>query len=200
MSRNGPPLWPQPSPARRSGPGPVIAAVAIAAVLLVAAGAFAVYLLTRPGDGLHEGMGPPERDVRGPVDLRMPLEFFPVADERRAGTCPPGYLPEDAGGCLLLGSGGFRVARVDGLEAVSPEATGTWGIEIRLTGDDAKAFARLTEEAAAKEPDGRIAVLVDERIVSAPMVTQPITGGEIMISGSFTRAEVDDLLERITGG
>ncbi|OLT22723.1 hypothetical protein BJF79_14890 [Actinomadura sp. CNU-125] len=179
----------------------MIAVVAVGVVALIVAAAFAAYLLTRPSDGLHEGTGPPERDVSGPVDLRMPLEFFPVTDEQQAGTCPPGYLPEDAGGaCLLLGSGGFRVARVDGLKAVPPETTSAWGIEISLTGDDARAFARLTEEAAAKPSGGRIAILVDERIVSAPMVTQRITGGEIVITGGFTRAEVDDLVERITGG
>ncbi|MFD0903119.1 SecDF P1 head subdomain-containing protein [Actinomadura sediminis] len=189
----------QPSPPGRAAWGLVIAAVAIAAVLLIAAGGFAAYLLTRPDDARHEGMGPPERGTSGPVDLLMPLEFFPVADERPGDVCPPGYLPEGTGGCLLLGSGGFRVARVDALKTVPPESTGSWGVEIRLTGDDAKAFARLTEQAAAEPPGRRIAILVDERIVAAPMVNEPVRGGEIMITGNYTRAEVDDLVERITG-
>ncbi|QFG26010.1 hypothetical protein [Actinomadura sp. WMMB 499] len=185
-------------------PGLVIAAMVIAALIVVAVGAFAVYLLTRPVTAVHEGMGPAEHGASDPVHLRMPLEFAPVADESRGRPCPPGFLPENAtGGCLLLDPGGFRVARVEQIEAVIAESSGSWAIEIKLTGNDADAFARLTEKVAAAPagtPGQRIAIVVGEEIVSAPAVMQPITGGEVMISGDFTKADVDALVDRITGG
>lgn len=200
-----PPVTPPPPPQRNSGPSATAIVIVVAAVVVlvvvVAAGA---YLAIRFSDTRHRGLGPPESALRRNVELRMPLEFAPVADERQGSPCPPGFLPERApGGCLLLDSGGFRVARLDMIRAVAPEASSSWGIELRLTGDDAAAFTRLTRKAAAEPagtPGQRIAIVVGERIVSAPAVIQPITGGEVMISGNFTRTEVNDLIERITGG
>ncbi|GGV25163.1 hypothetical protein GCM10010182_54710 [Actinomadura cremea] len=201
-----PPVSPQPTPPRRN-PGPsataVVIVVAVVGVLVVVV-AVGAYLAFRFSGPQHRGLGPPESALRRNVELRMPLEFAPVADARQGGPCPPGFLPERApGGCLLLDSGGFRVARLDTIRAVAPEASSSWGIELRLTGDDAAAFARLTRKAAAEPagtPGQRIAIVVGEQIVSAPAVIQPIAGGEVMISGNFTRTEVNDLIGRITGG
>lgn len=203
MNQYGAPPVPPPSPPERGG-GPsrnaivVVVAVAVAAVALVAAG---VFLAIRFAGTQQRGAGAaPER----PVELRMPLEFTQVADERLERPCPSGYLPDDTtGGCLQLQSGGFQVARVDAIEAAPPEGSTTWGIELTLTGDDAKAFARLTERAAAEPagtPGQRIAVVVGGEVVSAPVVMQPITDGEVLISGNFTQSQVDGLIERIAGG
>ncbi|WP_157433258.1 SecDF P1 head subdomain-containing protein [Actinomadura rifamycini] len=196
----------QPVPASPPEPGggpprkavAIVAASVAVAVVLAAAGAF---LAIRFAGTQHRGAGPAPR---GPVELRMPLEFTQVADERQGRPCPSGYLPEGtADACLQLESGGFQVARVDAIEAARPEHSMTWGVELTLTGDDAEAFARLTERAAAARagtPGQRIAVVVGGEIISAPVVMQPITGGEVLISGDFTRTQVDDLIERITGG
>ncbi|MEV5829967.1 hypothetical protein AB0L25_30795 [Spirillospora sp. NPDC052242] len=179
----------------------IVVAVAVVAIVLVAAG---VFLAIRFAGTQERGAGSSGAAPDRPVELRMPLEFTQVADERPGRPCPSGFLPDGtADGCLLLQSGGFQVARVDAIKSAPPEASTTWGVEVTLTGDDAKAFARLTEKAAAEPagtPGRRIAVVVGGEIVSAPVVMQPITDGEVLISGDFTQTQVDGLIERITGG
>jgi uncharacterized membrane protein len=59
--------------------------------------------------------------------------------------------------------------------------------------------ALTTEVAREQEPRNRLAIVIDGRIVSAPAVAEPITGGTIMLSGGFTRAEARRYVDLLDG-
>lgn len=56
----------------------------------------------------------------------------------------------------------------------------------------ARIWADMTTK-AAQDNNREIAILLDNEVVSAPSVRQPITGGDSQISGDFTMAEATDL-------
>lgn len=66
-------------------------------------------------------------------------------------------------------------------------------VSVRFDSEGAKQFARLTRRSVGK----RIAIVLDGRIVAAPKVLEPITGGSMMIQGNFTAQESQDLAATI---
>ncbi|QKG26769.1 SecDF P1 head subdomain-containing protein [Actinomadura verrucosospora] len=183
-----------PPPGKPAARTPLIIGGAAALVFVLLAAGVAVYLATRGGGG-YDG---------GPADLRQPLILQQVAAVSQA-PCAAGTLPEASGtSCYRLAGGGMTVRRVEHMKAEPPAGgTTSWTIQIGLTRADAQAFARLTEAAARQvpgTPGQRIAMVAGGRVLSAPAVTGgPITGGSVQISGSFTRAQAEDLVARIGG-
>lgn len=66
---------------------------------------------------------------------------------------------------------------------------GAGGTELYLALDETAAarLARVTEELLG----GTVAMALDGEVVLAPRVLEPITGGELVISGGFTGAELE---------
>jgi SecD/SecF fusion protein len=90
---------------------------------------------------------------------------------------------------------------VDGVNLVDARAavdqnTGQWGVDFVLDSIGAKAFAR-TSSTHVGEP---FAIVLDNKVLSAPVIEQPITGGRGRISGSFTAAEANDLAVLLRAG
>ena len=54
-------------------------------------------------------------------------------------------------------------------------------VEIKFTGKGAKKFGDITSD----HVNERLAIIYDDKLVSAPNITEPITGGECIISGGF---------------
>lgn len=177
----------------------MVACAAVAFVVLLAGAAFAVYVLA-DDRYVHEGMG--ETDAPGPMELREPLRFAQVAEEF-APPCGPGRLPSiDGGACFRLETDGLTVHRLEELQTIPPSEGASWRIRLSLTMEDGDRFGRLTQKAAAAErgaPGQRIAIVVQDRVISAPAVLEPITGGWVEITGNFTEREVADLISRMTG-
>ncbi|MGE4312682.1 MAG: protein translocase subunit SecD [Pseudobdellovibrionaceae bacterium] len=61
-------------------------------------------------------------------------------------------------------------------------------VSFRLNGTGAKRFCKLTRE-HTNEP---FAIVLDEQVVSAPNINEPICGGQAIISGRFTVQETAD--------
>jgi hypothetical protein len=80
----------------------------------------------------------------------------------------------------LIRNAGVRVAEA---------REGAGGTELYLALDDTAAarLARVTEERLG----GTVAMALDGEVVLAPRVLEPITGGELVISGGFTGAELE---------
>lgn len=202
----GPPpgVVPPPSPTRGRGPL-VIVLVAVTAVVLVAVCGLGAYLVLR-----EDGGGSSAAASSGPVDLRVPLTFQLVASVS-APPCAGGAVTvTGASECYTLGPDALAVRRLEKVEAVPPDpARGSpgWSVALTLTSADAPRFAELTRGAAAafaaREPGGRMAMLVGGALVSEPaQVMQAITGGEVEINGpaaTFTRAYAEGLVRRMTG-
>jgi SecD/SecF fusion protein len=117
----------------------------------------------------------------------------------------------DGGGQLLrLGPAGLTGEGVAGAEAqIDPQRTSGWFVTMELRGSGERAWARLTGEAAcapAGDPARRVAIVLDNEIISSPFVEPQvacnvgITGGSTQITGRFTEAEARDLALLIRSG
>jgi SecD/SecF fusion protein len=74
------------------------------------------------------------------------------------------------------------------------------GFSFNSTG--AALFGRLTRENAPSADGfhGRLSILLDEQIQSAPGINEPIEGGSGIIEGRFTAAEVNELINVLNAG
>ena len=63
-------------------------------------------------------------------------------------------------------------------------------IDITLTNIGAKKFKKLTKKNIAKP----IAIVLDKKLVSAPIVLNVIPKGKIQINGNFTEEEIDKII------
>ncbi len=66
-------------------------------------------------------------------------------------------------------------------------------VSMTMNASGAKTWARVTRDAAAKSPQGRIAIVLDNYVYTAPTVNGEIPNGNSQISGSFELEEAKDL-------
>jgi preprotein translocase subunit SecD len=75
-----------------------------------------------------------------------------------------------------------------------------WTVGLTLDSEGAQTFSRLTSELSKKTPpQNQIAIVVRGRVVTAPSVMSPITGGELEITSNYTQKEAEQLAKDITG-
>jgi len=132
-------------------------------------------------------------------------------------TAPPGSPSTDAGGDgrMLPDENGQRVrlgpAALSGDSVTTARAAfqGAWQVEVGLRGEGRRAWEQLTGAAAcapAGHPTRRIAIVLDQKIISSPQVSpqvpcnEGITGGTTVITGSFSQKEANDLALLIRAG
>jgi preprotein translocase subunit SecD len=72
-----------------------------------------------------------------------------------------------------------------------------WVINFTLSGDGSTAFGDITTRLAGS---GRLAIVVDRQVISAPTVNSPITNGSGVIQGSFTENRAKDLATQLNAG
>lgn len=158
-------------------------------VVGLAAGAFLLVLLTVAAGVLVTSNSSSGHTVKGTLQLRKVLAMTPSA-------CPAGEsgrvtsVKGDA--CYQLGDG-MPITRVEVVRLVPPDTsrgmTG-YSIEITLQPRDATRFGTLSGEVANEQaPRNQLAIVVEGKVISAPTVTEPITGGTISIAGNFTRTD-----------
>ena len=70
----------------------------------------------------------------------------------------------------------------------------SYDLLITFTKEGAKKWTELTSANVGRS----IAIVVNDRVYSAPMVTEPIQHGKCSISGSFTESDVNDLKALLT--
>lgn len=66
-------------------------------------------------------------------------------------------------------------------------------VSMTMNASGARTWAKITAAAAAKQPQGRIAIILDNFVYTAPSVNGEIPNGNSQISGSFTTEEAKDL-------
>ena len=69
-------------------------------------------------------------------------------------------------------------------------------VDFRLTGVGQKRFSEVTQTNYGK----RFAIVLDEQVMSAPRINEPIYGGQVQITGNFTMQEALDLAAIIEAG
>lgn len=72
----------------------------------------------------------------------------------------------------------------------------TPAVNFRLNGQGQERFSRVTQENVNR----RFAIVLDEQVMSAPVIREPIYGGQVQISGNFPMQEAIDLAAIIEAG
>lgn len=126
---------------------------------------------------------PGVKDTQEAVDIigkTAQLFFAEVGTEEE-----PGLIPTSLTGADLKSSDvGFD------------QSTGKPMVLIQFNDEGAKKFEELTEKNVGKP----LAILLDEDVVSAPMVQEKIAGGSAQISGEFTLQEAKNLSIQLNAG
>ena len=145
------------------------------------------------------------------------LTFHPVVgfSERRA---PPEndkqkrrvlLLPDESGATLHLAPPALTGDAVGEAEAVVDSQTGEWQVSVSFRDQGADQWTQVTGEAACApvgSPQRRVAIVLDEKVISSPEVdpsiqcNEGIGGGPTSITGGFTQPEAEDLALLIRAG
>jgi preprotein translocase subunit SecD len=195
------------SPGGQQGPRTrrAIGIVAAALVLIVGLGSASVVLLSggdedgdRPDDNTAaeeteteptEPAGPPAK-----VELRPVLTALPASAD-----CPAAevWCTRDRTQAYRLGPAELRTPDIVEAEARFSDY-GQWVVGVTLSDQGAARFEAVTRELAGNTgPAAQLAIVVDDVVISAPTVQDPIPGGEIDIAADFTPAEAERLAAAI---
>jgi preprotein translocase subunit SecD len=80
--------------------------------------------------------------------------------------------------------------------AGSDPQTGQWVVNFTFNAVGARRFADITRTNVGR----RFAIVLDNKVISAPVIREPILGGRGQISGSFTAASASDLALLLRAG
>ena len=116
-----------------------------------------------------------------------------------AGRVPPGrlLLPSDDGGMLVVERRSLITGEMlTDAQSGFNQQTGQAVVNFRFNSTGARRFGQVTTQNVGK----RFAIVLDDRIMSAPNINEPITGGSGQISGSFTPQTANDLAVVLRAG
>ena len=120
-------------------------------------------------------------------------------EEAAAGRIPPGsqVLPSEEGGALLVKKRALVTGEMltDASQAFDSQ-TGEAIVNFRFNGQGARRFGDATAQNLGK----RFAIVLDNRVISAPVIQSAITGGSGQISGSFTPESANNLAILLRAG
>ncbi len=141
------------------------------------------------------------------------LTFHPVIDAVATGTAPEEeelVIPGEPGEDLVLGPTAVSGEQVESAAAIfDSQGSGLWAVSINFLPEGEDQWAELTGEAACAptgSPARRIAIVLDETVLSSPSVSPSvqcdvgITGGETLITGNFDEESAGELALLIRAG
>jgi SecD/SecF fusion protein len=135
-------------------------------------------------------------EIRAMLPKTIGLYWAYKADEDRNG--------QQALELYFLDIGRNGKARLTG-EVVSDarsdlDERGEYAVSMKMNSIGTRIWAKWTAEASSKTPKGRIAIVLDNSVYSAPFVNGEIPNGNSEISGSFTLEESKDLANVLKAG
>jgi preprotein translocase subunit SecD len=194
-----PPYAPIP-PKRSNGPLLIVGGLILFLVVLIVTG---LVLFLNRGDGkpaAHESTPPARTKPSDPkaVEFRRVLTSKPG---RCATPSPSGTACDDQGNVYTLGKVELDGSNVSEVKAGFDPAQGTsWYVNLNLDPEGTKLFGELTADIAKQGPPANLlAIVVHGKVAAAPAVQSAITGGQVQISGGYTRETAESLAKKITG-
>ncbi|MGH3668527.1 MAG: protein translocase subunit SecD, partial [Acidimicrobiia bacterium] len=142
------------------------------------------------------------------------LTFHPVLESVPTGTEPTTdgdlVITGEPGEDLVLGPTAVSGDQVESAAAIfDSQGSGLWAVSINFLPEGEERWAQLTAEAACApvgDPARRIAIVLDEAVLSSPGVAPSvqcdvgITGGETLITGNFDEETSNELALLIRAG
>ncbi len=99
---------------------------------------------------------------------------------------------EDENAWYRLGPAEVVGSDIDRADAAFDQQTSTgWEVSLEMTGEGTKKWSDLTTRLAAQQR--QLAIVLDQRVESAPSVSSAITDGKARITGQFSEGEAKDL-------
>jgi len=158
--------------------------------------------IARQGDNRISVQAP---GIADPAQLRerigqtalMTFHLVPTVspEEAAAGILPPGsfvaqpYAGVDEGSVIVRRRPEFTGERLDDARVGTDPQTGEFVLNFQLDNDGARRFCRISRNNVGE----RFAILLDERVLTAPVINEPICGGRGQISGNFTAEAANEL-------
>jgi preprotein translocase subunit SecD len=133
----------------------------------------------------------------------MTFRLVDEAANANAGTPPPPgveflQMENDHGGGKIAVR---KRVDVDGADLTDARAgtngqTGDWVVNFKFNSNGGRRFADITRA----NVNHQFAIVLDDKVISAPSIREPITGGSGQISGGFTAASANDLSVLLRAG
>jgi SecD/SecF fusion protein len=177
-----------PNPASQ-GAGPLLSLMNFAGQQ---GGAVLAYANKNKMEQINKYLNLPEIKSMFPQDLMFRWSQKPIEDKGIEGVTVVGQYELYA----IKKYRGSDQPRLDGSVVTNaseqPDPSGEVTVSLAMNNDGAKAWADMTK-AAYDGGNREVAILLDDEVVSAPRVINPITGGNTQITGNFTIDEAKDL-------
>lgn len=95
---------------------------------------------------------------------------------------------------FLLGPADVLGTDIANATAGIPQGGVGWQVNLEFTSEGADKFFQSTQTLSTQQPpQDQFAIVLDQLVVSAPQVNEPIPGGRAQITGQFTQAEATAL-------
>jgi len=125
----------------------------------------------------------------------------PFLEFREENPNPPQVTPDENGEVTIDASQAFLATGLSGKQFKRAtlefdQRTGVPQISLQFDAEGTKLFGEITTKNQGK----RIAIFLDNEILSAPTVNQPITDGRAVITGQFTVPDAKELVTRLNAG
>ena len=137
------------------------------------------------------GVQDPE-EAKRVIGRTAELTFHPVLGTADAAAATGRLvLPDETGQPLLLGPSALAGDAVSDAQPALDPQTGTWSVTVDFRGRGADAWERLTGDAACKpagDPQRRVAIVLDNDVISSPQVALGVSCGVGIPGGSFFSA------------
>ncbi|WP_314174945.1 protein translocase subunit SecD [Streptomyces winkii] len=155
----------------------------------------------------HPVKGVPDRDERDPATGKNGKESKHGQSTKNG---KDGPSTDESGRPVRLGGTAMTGIEVESARAsVDPQRGSGWFVDLGFRDKGEDRWADLTGKAAcspAGDPQRRVAIVLDEKVISSPQVDPSvscghgITGGNTQITGDFTEGEAKELATLIEGG
>ncbi|MBK5277487.1 MAG: protein translocase subunit SecDF [Bacteroidia bacterium] len=122
-------------------------------------------------------------------DVKIEPELTPGLDDLRLN-----FVNTGRNGKSLLTGEVITNARLDNDQFARP------AVSMTMNATGSRQWAKITAAAAAKSPQGRVAIVLDNYVYTAPTVQGEIPNGNSQITGNFTTEEAKDLANVLKAG
>jgi preprotein translocase subunit SecD len=142
----------------------------------------------------------PVLQVYSANELSTELTCDPEACTAADLAAPRITLAGDRGTKYQLGSAVFTQDDVGSALVAATADPSVFNVELTLDADGRRALATATKRAVdAPSPQDRIALVVNGRVLAAPVVQAPIHSGLVQMAGDFTPQGAQDIASSLNG-